>query len=176
MKPRLASVAQFVGKAAIVAAAAALAYWHSLTPDLTNVLITALAALGVTNAATILARARTVGGSLAAVAAVVPSPPPPPAPPSTTSGPPPVAVGIVASAMLCLVLIAGAVQCSGAMTGESAYAAQNAACVALSTSREQAEACVTRTQAMYCGPEGLLTGPDAGGFCTPPDGGTDGHE
>jgi len=47
--------------------------------------------------------------------------------------------------------------------GEAAYGAQSAACVALATSRSQAEACVAATQAIWCGPDGgLWTSSDAG--------------
>jgi hypothetical protein len=55
--------------------------------------------------------------------------------------------------------------------GEAAYGAANTACVALSTTRTQAETCVDRVQAIWCGDGGLWSSGDAG-LCAS---GKDGH-
>lgn len=71
----------------------------------------------------------------------------------------------IGAALFAFTLLGAAAAHCGSATqdaGEAAYGAQNTACVALATSRTQAEACVSATQAIWCGPGGLWTSGDAG--------------
>ena len=74
--------------------------------------------------------------------------------------------GLIGLAIIGVVvaLTLGLTKCGSAAQdgGEAAYGAQNTACVALATTRTQAEACVSATQAIWCGPQGLWTSSDAG--------------
>lgn len=69
---------------------------------------------------------------------------------------PPAALLLLLSACLCA---CGGSQMDAAL---SAYSAQNAACVTLSTSLAQEKECVAKTQDVWCGDGGLWQGSDAG--------------